>query len=92
MACGVVTVVSNLPQFSGYARHMKTALVFEREGPDAPKRLAEALTKLVKDDALRARLRSASLLQVQSLAVDLIAARHLEDWKRRHDQLQGGGG
>lgn len=92
MACGAVPVVSNLPQFSGYARHMKTALVFEREGPDAPKRLAEALTKLVKDDALRARLRSASLLQVQSLAVDLIAARHLEDWKRRHDQLQGGGG
>ncbi|MAJ47524.1 MAG: hypothetical protein CBC35_09705 [Planctomycetes bacterium TMED75] len=92
MACGAVPVVSDLPQFSGYARHMETALVFEREGSGAPERLAEALIKLVKDDALRDRLRSAALQQAQDLAVDLIAARHLEDWKRLQDQSQGGGG
>lgn len=92
MACGAVPVVSDLPQFSGYARHMETALVFEREGSGAPQRLAETLTKLVNDDGLRARLRSAALLQAQDLAVDLIATRHLEDWTRRLDHSQGGDG
>ena len=80
MACGAVPVVSDLPQFEGYARHMDTALVFKREGSGAADRLADALCQLVTDEALRNRLRTASLNQAQDLAVDIIARRHLEAW------------
>ena len=89
MACGAVPVVSDLPQFEGYARHMDTALVFKREGPEAAGRLADALVTLVQDDALRARLRSAALKQAQDLAVDIIAGRHLRTWERLMSESGG---
>ena len=92
MACGAVPVVSDLPQFEGYARHMDTGLVFKREGPEAPERLADALCQLVSDEALRTRLRTASLKQAQDLAVDIIANRHLDAWERIRNGGGGGAG
>ena len=92
MACGAVPVVSDLPQFEGYARHMDTGLVFKREGPEAPERLADALCQLVSDEALRTRLRTASLKQAQDLAVDIIASRHLDAWERIRNGGGGGAG
>ncbi|MEE2681456.1 MAG: glycosyltransferase family 4 protein [Planctomycetota bacterium] len=89
MACGAVPVVSDLPQFEGYARHMDTALVFEREGPEAPGRLADALVTLVRDESFRTRLRSNALSQAQDFAVDIIAARHLESWERLIERSGG---
>lgn len=91
MACGAVPVVSDLPQFEGYARHMETALVFKREGPEAPARLADALGTLVEDEAIRTRLRAAALDQARDLAVDIIAARHLHSWERLIEQSGGTG-
>ncbi|MFO0827785.1 MAG: glycosyltransferase family 4 protein [Phycisphaerales bacterium] len=80
MACGAVTVVSDLPQFSGYVREGETGLVFRRDEPDAVDELARCLRSAIVDDALAARLRAAGVARARELSVERIAEAHLDDF------------
>jgi glycosyltransferase involved in cell wall biosynthesis len=65
MACGCVPVVSGLPVFAELVRPDVTGLAFDHAAPDAPARLASALSRLVRDPALRLRLSSAAQSEVR---------------------------
>lgn len=80
MACGAVTVVSDLPQFAGYVTENVTGLTFPREAPDADVHLAARLAAALDDRALAERLRTAGVAKARSLSVDRVAEMHLEDF------------
>lgn len=82
MACGAVTVVSDLPQFGGYVTDGVTGLTFPREAPDADVQLAARLASVLDDSALAARLRDAGVAKARELSVDRIADAHLADFAR----------
>ena len=81
MACGAVTVVSDLPQFGGYVEEGVTGLTFPREAPDADARLAACLASVLDDPRLAERLRTAGVERARSLSVDRVAEMHLEDFE-----------
>lgn len=91
MACGAVTVVSDLPQFGGYVIEGVTGLTFPREAPDASDRLAARLAEALDDAAAAARLRAAGVAKARTLSVDGVAEMHLEDFAGLAAARRGGG-
>lgn len=80
MACGAVTVVSDLPQFGGYVTENVTGLTFPREAADAAERLAARLATVLDDEATAKRLRAAGVATSRTLSVDGVAEMHLADF------------
>jgi glycosyltransferase involved in cell wall biosynthesis len=80
MACGAVTVVSDLPQFGGYVIENVTGLTFPREAPDAAEQLATRLAAVLDDEPTTSRLRSAGVEKARTLSVDGVAEMHLADF------------
>lgn len=56
MAAGVASVVSGLVCFQELITHEQTGLVFDHNAPGAPRRLADALGRLLGDAALRQQI------------------------------------
>jgi glycosyltransferase involved in cell wall biosynthesis len=81
IACGAVTVVSDLPQFAGYLRDGETGLTFPREAPNAAEELAQQLARVLDDEALAARLRAAGIARAAELSVERVAEMHLADFE-----------
>jgi O-antigen biosynthesis protein len=76
MACGGTAVVSKVTGYSEYIRHGENALVVELDDEDAASR---ALTRLIEDPALRARLSAAGL-----------ATARMMDWRDRSPLFEKG--
>lgn len=91
MACGAVTVVSDLPQFSGYVTEGVTGLTFPREAPNADALLAERLAAVLDDATLAERLRRAGVEKARSLSVDNVAEMHLADFAGLIESRRGRG-
>lgn len=81
IACGAVTVVSDLPQFAGYLRDGETGLTFPREAPDAAEQLARRLARALDDAELAARLSAAGVAMANALSVERVAEMHLADFE-----------
>lgn len=80
MACGLPPIVSDLPQFAGYARNEDTALVFAREGVDPVGELTECIRRMLSDETLRNRLRAAGIQRAGQFSYPAIAEAYLEDF------------
>ncbi len=80
MAAGAVPVVSGLACFRDFARDGETALVFDHAAPDAAERLAGALTRLLRDAALRAKLSAAARAETQRFDFPIYAETMLADF------------
>jgi glycosyltransferase involved in cell wall biosynthesis len=90
MACGAVTVVSDLPQFAGYVTEGVTGLTFPREAPDADVQLASRLAAVLDDATFAARIREAGVAKARSLSVSRVAELHLEDFRELVEARQRG--
>ena len=88
MACGLPPVVADLPQYAAYIRHDETGLVFER-GDGEIDRLADHLTTLAGDPALRKRLSQAAIEAAGRYGLEEIADRYLDDFADSIQTLRG---
>jgi len=75
MACGAVPVVSDLPALRPWLRHQQEGLVVPLEDSRA---LAQAITRLLTDDALRHRLRRAGLKAIAQFADQSVCMQRYE--------------
>ena len=71
MAAGTPVVASNIPGYNNVATHDRNALLAEPEDPTA---LAEALTAVLTDEALAARLTEAGHQRANAYSMDRLAA------------------
>ncbi len=60
MAAGTAPVVSRLGCFSDFVQDGRNGLVFDHQSPDAARHLAAAVSRLLRDPALRQRLATAA--------------------------------
>jgi len=80
MAAGAVPVVSALPCFTDFVRMDVTGGIFDHTAEDASQRLADALARLLGDDAARARMAEAAREEVRRYDFPNFAARLLADF------------
>ena len=80
MACGAVTVVSDLPQFGGYVTDGVTGLVFPRESAETVDRLADCLRLALTDRIRAAAIAAAGVAKAREFSVERVAEAHLEDF------------
>ena len=80
MAAGAVPVVSALPCFTDFVREDVTGVTFEHAVDDAAQQLADALARLLRDDAARVRLAEAARDEVRRYDFPNFATRLLEDF------------
>lgn len=84
MACGVVPVVSDLPWLQPWLRHEQEGLVVPVEDSSA---LAQAIIRLLTDDALCNRLRSAGLQAIAQFADQRV---FMQRYEQIYQQLAAG--
>ena len=87
MAAGAAPVVSGLACFRDFARDGETALVFDHTAPDAAGRLAGALTRLLRDAALRTWLSTAARIEAKRFDFPIYAETMLADFASPGPQL-----
>lgn len=75
LATGVPPVATRLPGTEQLVTHEEHALLVPPNDPDA---MAQALGRLVDDDALHRRLAEAGQLRAQAFDIDRVAADHIE--------------
>ncbi|MGH7995951.1 MAG: glycosyltransferase family 4 protein, partial [Opitutaceae bacterium] len=79
MASGCTPVVSALACFRDLVRDGETGLVFDHRAADAPRRLADALARLVGNAPLRARLGARAQDEVRRFDFARVGANILAD-------------
>ncbi len=88
MACGLPPVVADLPQYAAYIKDGETGLVFGR-GDEEVEALANHLTTLAEDPALRDRLSQGAVEAAGRYGLEAIADRYLEDFGESIETLRG---
>jgi glycosyltransferase involved in cell wall biosynthesis len=81
MAAGAAPVVSSLACFRDFIRPGENGVVFSHRAPNPATALAVALAPLLRDDALRSRLRSAAARNARDYALADVAERYLADFR-----------
>lgn len=81
MAAGAAPVVSSLACFRDFIRPGENGVVFSHRAPNPATALAVALAPLLRDDALRSRLRSAAARTARDYALADVAERYLADFR-----------
>jgi glycosyltransferase involved in cell wall biosynthesis len=79
---GVVPVVSDLACFRDFVTDDLSGAVFDHRAAEPTAELARCLQRLTQDPALRHRLRRAALAAARPYAAELVAERHLADFRR----------
>ena len=80
MAAGAVPVVSRLACFTDFVRDGENGLTFDHTAPDAAQKLADALSRLLRDSALRQTLAAAAQDSVRRFDYARYAGSLLEDF------------
>lgn len=80
MACGLVTVVSDLEPFRDYLSPNENGIVFNHRMPDPVGELAAALERALVDQSLSNILSSAAVLTGRRFGYDAVADLYLDDW------------
>lgn len=81
MATGLSPIVSDLPQFLDYIKEGETGFIFDRNGEEAPARLAARLKQQLDDDELTDRMGAAALEMSKNFSNQAIAERYLHDFE-----------
>ncbi len=80
MAAGAAPVVSKLACFREFVRDGETGLVFDHTAADAPRQLAAALERLMRDAALRRKLAAAAQAETRRYDFPVFADALLADF------------
>lgn len=81
MACGVVTVVSNLACFKDYIEEGETGITFNHRVGDGAKNLADKLADVLSNEEASHRIGANASLRAQEFSYEKVAARYLEDFE-----------
>lgn len=91
MAAGAAPIVSDLACFRDFVRPGVNGLVFDHKGPDAARRLTEAIASLVRDAAQRRSLATAAQTTARDYNFASYTERLLADFATLDSEHDGGG-